>query len=297
MIIVGTSWQKLIIGSITLVVTIAQPGWGDVSPVPVPLYSEPFCLKIFEEVIDKARSSGWQLSDRDKHILTQCRAKFPPVTNSQTALPTAIECLNIVKTLVQSGVSKVKELELPEERVRSIARCDEVLDYYALPSENMQPTIKSTERIVVDKTAYQTKLPQRGDIIAFKTNDPPQSVSATPTTPTPTTPTPTTPTPSQQPLIQRAIGLPGETVKIDKGNIYINGQLYREEYLTSATRTNQTIRVENSRNQSILVPANHYFVLGDRRENTNGTLVDRAAIVGQVIWHFGNNQASVSGSR
>jgi signal peptidase I len=283
MTIVGTSWQKLIIGSVALVVTIAQPGWSDVSPAPAPLYSEPFCLKIFEEVIDKARSSGWQLSDRDKHILTQCRAKFPPVANSQTALPTASECLNIVKTLVQGGVSKVKELELPEDRARAVARCDEVIEYYSLPSEtNMLPTITSTDRLVVDKTAYQTKLPERGDIIIFNPGDSaqpiqsPQSTSIQSLQP-------------KQPSIRRAIGLPGETVKIDKGNIYINGQLYREDYLTSATQTNQTTPLANRRDQAILVPTNRYFVLGDRRENITGTLVNRAAIVGKVIWHFGNN--------
>jgi signal peptidase I len=293
MTIVGTNWQKLMVSSVTLVVTMAKPGWSDVPQAPAPLYSEPFCLKVFEEVIDKARSSGWQLSDRDKHILTQCRAKFPPVANSQTALPTASECLNIVKTLVQGGVSKVKELELPEDRARSVARCDEVIEYYSLPSEtNMLPTLTATDRLVVDKTAYQTKLPQRGDIIIFNLGESPQPLQST-STQSPSTQS----TQPKQPPIRRMIGLPGETVKIDKGNIYINGQLHREDYLTVATPTNQTAPLESRQNQSVLVPANRYFVLGDRRENINGTLVDRAAIVGKVIWHFGNNQTSVSGNR
>jgi signal peptidase I len=259
------SWQKLTILVVMLGVTTAKPGWSDVSPAPDPIYSEPFCLKIFEEVVEKARSSTWQISDRDRHILTQCRAKFPPVVNAQTRLPTAAECVYVVKTLVQGGLSKVKEIELPEEQVRSISRCDEIVQYYSLPSTNMLPTLKAKDRIVVDKTAYQTRSPQRGDIIVFKLANSPQSEK------------------SPEPSTQRTIGLPGETVSIKKGRIYINEKAIREDYITPAS---------NIQDRSIKVPANNYFVLGDNRNNSSenhpGKLVSRDSIVGKVIWHFGS---------
>ncbi len=125
---IGQYWYRSTILLVALGVTFVQPGWSDSSSSADPVYSEPFCLKIFEGVAEKARSGSWQISDsaqqtlreRDRHILTQCRAKFPPTVNAQIPLPTAAECVFVVKTLVEGGLSKVKEIELPEEKVRSI---------------------------------------------------------------------------------------------------------------------------------------------------------------------------------
>ncbi len=259
----GQYWQKLIILVVALGASNAEPGWSNSPPVQAPIYSEAFCLKIFEEVAEKARSSSWQISDRDRHILTQCRTKFPPITNSQIPLPTADKCVYIVKTLVEGGLSKVKEIELPEEQVRSISRCDEVIKYYPLSADNMLPTLKPQDRIIVDKLVYQTQTPQRGDIIVF-------SLATTPVEKSP------------EPLTQRVIGLPREKVKINSGKVYINGKLLREDYITQSTNWYE----------SIVVPANNYFVLNDHRntatERRIWSLVPREAIVGKVIWHFGS---------
>jgi signal peptidase I len=259
-------WQKksIIIFMVLGFVAIAKPGSSDERPAPaVPIFSEAFCLKIFEEVAEKARSSTWKISDRDRHILTQCRAKFPAKTDAQIPLPTATECLDVVKTLIQSGLSKVKEIELPEDRVKSIERCDEVLNYYALPSENMLPTLKLNDKIVVDRTVYQHQLPQRGDIVVF--TPAPATSAATPTT-----------------LIRRTIGLPREQVKIEDGKVYINGKLYLEDYLSKSATLQG----------SISVPANKYLVLDDNRNSltnrSSWSLVPTESIVGKVIWHFGN---------
>jgi signal peptidase I len=256
--------QKLTILLVALGMAIAQPGGGDELPAQAPVFSEAFCLKIFEEVAEKARSSSWQISDRDRHILTQCRTKFPPTVNSQIPLPTAAECVYVVKTLVEGGLSKVKEIELPEEQVKSIERCDEVLKYYSLPADNMLPTLKLKEKIVVDRIIYQTQSPQRGDIIVFNAPHPTQSE------------------PIPQPLTRRAIGLPREKIKIKNGIVYINGKLYNEDYTTNSVGLNE----------SISIPANKYLVLDDNRHNSVDlpvwSLIPREAIVGKVIWHFGS---------
>jgi signal peptidase I len=233
-------WQKSTIICVVLgFVTIAKPGLSDEPPASsARVFSEPFCLKTFEEIAEKARSSNWKISDRDRHILTQCRTKFPATTNSQIPLPTAAECLDVVKTLIQSGLSKVKEIELPEDRVKSIERCDEVLRYYALPSENMLPTLKLNDKIIVDRTVYQNQSPQRGDIVVFNLSP----VAAATTTPT---------------LIRRTIGLPSEQVKIEDGKVYINSKLYPEDYLPKSA----------SLQGSIAVPANKYLVLDDNRNS------------------------------
>lgn len=252
-------WQKLTILLVAVGGITAQPGGSDEPPAQTPLFSEAFCLKIFAEVAEQARSSSWQISDRDRHILTQCRSKFPPTVNAQIPLPTSTECVYLVKTLIEGGLSKVKEIELPEDQVRSIERCDEVIKYYSLPSENMLPTLKPTEKIVVDRTIYQTQAPQRGDIIVFNSPNPQQAV-----------------------LTSRAIGLPHEQIKIKNGLVYINDKLYREDYIKQATTFDE----------SITVPGNRYLVLDDNRNHSvnrsRWTLVSRAEIVGKVIWHFGS---------
>jgi signal peptidase I len=250
--------------SMLLSLTICQSGRSDDSGADNVLYSEKFCLKIFEETIDRARSNTWQISDRDRHILTQCRNKFPPSVNTSIPLPTGSQCVEVVKTLVNGGIGKLKEIELPEEQARSIQRCDEVLKYYDLSTPTMSPTFKPTDRLVVDRTIYKNRSPQRGDIILFDL--------------------PTAKQQSDAPvsLAQRAIGLPGETVKITNGRVSINGKSLREDYATAPVK---------DWNQSVIVPENSYFVLGDNRSivdiHNAKVLVPREAIVGKVIWHFG----------
>lgn len=256
---IGQFWRKSPILLVVLATTIAQPGLSDPPPNLDPVYSEPFCLKIFAEVAEKARSSSWRISDRDRHILTQCRTKFPPTVNSQVPLPTAAECVFVVKTLVEGGLSKVKEIELPEEQVRSIERCDEVLKYYPMPSVNMLPTLKQNQKVVVDRTSYQTQSPQRGDIIVF---NPPNLAKSEP---------------NQSPLTRRMIGLPGEKVRIENGKIYINNKFYREDYITQSVK---------DKSRSFSIPKNSYLVVGDNRNTPDESIVSKNAIVGKVVWHF-----------
>jgi signal peptidase I len=242
-------------------VTIAQPGWSD-SSANYPIFTEPFCLKIFEETVDKARTSTWQISDRDRHILTQCRTKFPATVDTSIPLPTGAQCLDVIKVLVSGGIGKLKEIELPEEQTRSIQRCDEVLKYYDLPSTTMLPTLKPHDRIVVDKNSYQIQTPKRGDIIVF--NLPQNSPAEN----------------GRDPLTKRVIGLPGEKVKIVNGKLYINGKPIREDYIAKTSR---------SRTESIVVPVSSYLVLGDNRSIAEEReFVPIESIVGKVIWHFGS---------
>ncbi|MCY7337945.1 MAG: signal peptidase I [Chamaesiphon sp.] len=159
-------------------------------------------------------------------------------------------------------MSKVKEIELPEDRMRSLERCDEVIKYYFLTLDNMLPTLKPNDRVVVDKTIYKSQAPQRGDIIVFNPHN-----TLQPETP-------------QAPLTQRAIGLPGETVKIENGRVYIDGKLYREDDI---------IRSSTAVNKLIMVPDRSYFVISDNRNNPDGSIITREAIVGKVIWHFSSN--------
>ncbi len=86
--------------------------------------------------------------------------------------------------------------------------------------------------------------PQRGDVIVF---DPPVN--------------------STKPYIKRIIGLPGETVEIRDGNVYIDGDLLEESYIESGI-------TECARECTPWqVPEGHVFVLGDNRQNSSDSRV------------------------
>jgi signal peptidase I len=133
----------------------------------------------------------------------------------------------------------------------------------------MQPTLSIGERLFINKLAYKFgHAPQRGDIIVFI---PPASLN------------------SDKDYIKRIIGLPGEIVKIQDGNVYIDNQdgteiKLDEPYIAAPPSYNYT---------SPVIPADNYFVMGDNRNNSGdshlGWTVPRSAIVGRawwIIWPF-----------
>jgi signal peptidase I len=103
--------------------------------------------------------------------------------------------------------------------------------------QSMEPTLHSDQRLVVEKVSYRFHGPRRGDIIVLKS-----------------------PQRNSELLIKRVIGLPGETVEIKQGWVYINGQDLDEQYLERSTGGNWG---------PIIVPPLHVFVLGDNRSFSN----------------------------
>lgn len=104
-----------------------------------------------------------------------------------------------------------------------------------IPSESMENTIMTGDRIIGSRLAYKTDIPRRYDIIIFRYPDD-ESVL----------------------YIKRIIGLPGDTVHIINGKVYIN---YSEEPLDDSF----TPEVPVGTFGPYQVPGNCYFVLGDNR--------------------------------
>ena len=125
---------------------------------------------------------------------------------------------------------------------------------YTVVMSSMEPNFQEGECIMVNKVCYHSSGPQRGDVVVF--NPPFQS---------------------QYPYIKRVIGLPGETVKIEDGKVFIDGiPLEEDEYIRA--RPNYTM-------PAMEVPENEYFVLGDNRNNSNDSshnwTVPRDNIIGK----------------
>jgi signal peptidase I len=100
---------------------------------------------------------------------------------------------------------------------------------------SMIPTLKNGEYILINRLAYKTGQPERGDIIVFSL-----------------------PADNGQDLIKRVIGLPGETVHISDGVVTINGVKLQEAYIAQIPLYFG----------EWTVPAGNLFVLGDNRNDS-----------------------------
>ncbi|WP_434510933.1 signal peptidase I [Desulfitobacterium sp. AusDCA] len=114
-----------------------------------------------------------------------------------------------------------------------------VVEASVIPTPSMLPTIQLQDRVVVDKIAFKFSNINRGDIIVFR---PPSEVDSSGTD-----------------WIKRVIGLPGETVEIKNGKVFINGSELSELY--EMEKPNYTYG-------PTIVPENSYFVLGDNRNQS-----------------------------
>ncbi len=122
--------------------------------------------------------------------------------------------------------------------------------------ESMEPTLYEGQRLLVDKLSYRLHPPRRGDVVVFRL-------------------------PGRVALVKRVIGLPGETIAIRSGRVYVDDRPLREPYL----KRRAAGELADSQ-----VPAATVFVLGDNRELSNDSRyfgpVPWAAIVGRVCLRF-----------
>jgi signal peptidase I len=117
--------------------------------------------------------------------------------------------------------------------------------------QSMDVTLSGGDTVLLNVLSYQLGSPQRGDVIAFKPNG-----SST-----------------GQSSIKRVIGLPGETIQIKDGMIYIDGQVYLEQ------KSYPVITNPGMAGDEIQLGDKEYFVLGDNRNNSEDS---RFADVGLV---------------
>ena len=91
-------------------------------------------------------------------------------------------------------------------------------------------------------------------------------------------------------FVKRVVGLPGDTVELREGYLYVNGEKYDEPYINDEYRSGSLNTFG-----PVTVPEGHYFVMGDHRNNSNDSRhqgpIERSMIVGhvrQVVFPFGS---------
>jgi signal peptidase I len=152
-----------------------------------------------------------------------------------------------------------------------------VVATYSIPSGSMEPTLQIGDRIVVDKLSYDLHGVDRGNIIVFST--PPLEDCAGPRV---------------SDLVKRVIALPGETISLSDGRVYINGHVLPEPWLPAVVQT-ETYPGPSSAPYALhnpyKVPAGDVYVMGDNRTASCDSRywgpVAESTIVGKVdlrIW-------------
>src|SRR5579872_376209 len=139
-----------------------------------------------------------------------------------------------------------------------------VFIYQAVKVEgtSMMPGLTDQERIFINKFTYKFGLGsiERGDTVVFEF---PQDTSKS--------------------YIKRVIGLPGDRVRIDRGQVYVNGRALDEDYVESDYRDDLSMH-------ETLVKPDEFFVLGDHRNSSSDSrvwgTVPRRYIYGKAVFCY-----------
>lgn len=147
---------------------------------------------------------------------------------------------------------------------------------YKTPSAGMAPAIETGDQVLMEGFTYLRGTPQRGDIVTFRTSGIREIYRLGPSG-------------GEVIFVQRIVGLPGETLRIDDGKLYVNGEPVSIRNEAGEIRYANGGELRGS-GESVTVPAGQYYVLGDNTHNSYDSrewgCVPREAITGRVIYCY-----------
>ena len=140
-----------------------------------------------------------------------------------------------------------------------------IVQPHEVKGNSMEPNFHNNEYILTDKISYKFGRPQRGDVVIFKA-----------------------PTNPDIDYIKRVIAVDGERVRIEKGDIYVNGQLLNEPYLNDRTLLFPGSSIKEG--EEIVVPDEHLFVLGDNRPHSSDSRefgpIPKRSVIGRAFLRY-----------
>jgi signal peptidase I len=129
---------------------------------------------------------------------------------------------------------------------------------FVVDGSSMEPNMHTGQFLIVSKIAYRLDTPRRGDVIVFHyPNNPSED------------------------YIKRVIGLPGDTVTIERGTVYVNGVRLDEPYVTMAQQFSG-----RHASGAWAVEEGQLFVLGDNRAGSSDSrdwgVLDEDYVIGKA---------------
>lgn len=125
---------------------------------------------------------------------------------------------------------------------------------------SMAPLLSDQERIFINKFVYRFEPIHRGDVVVFWY-----------------------PLDTSKSFIKRVIGLPGDTIDIRAGELYVNGKHIAEPYVPPSY-------FDDSSYGPMQIPPEDYFVMGDHRDSSNDSRifgpVSRKYIYGKAVFAY-----------
>jgi signal peptidase I len=170
-----------------------------------------------------------------------------------------------------------------------------VVQAFKIPSGSMEPNLLIGDHLLVNKfvaaptltSLEDTVLPiesiRRGDVIVFKHPKLPE-----------------------RDLIKRTIGMPGETIELREGHVYINGKALDEPYVHFLLPAAADLPAGDPRRKfgPVTVPEGQYFMMGDNRDNSEDSrywgFLPREFVKGKALFlyvSFGEGEGSVANVR
>jgi signal peptidase I len=131
----------------------------------------------------------------------------------------------------------------------------------------MAPALGHQDRVVINRWAYLMSSPQRGDVVMLRY-----------------------PRDQRKAFVKRVIAQGGDTLRIEDGRVYVNDRPLDESYVAQIARSHESLATQ-------VIPPRHYFVMGDRRNNSADSrhwgLVEEDLIVGRVSVRLWPNPSTV----
>ncbi|WP_240644467.1 signal peptidase I [Paenibacillus paeoniae] len=149
---------------------------------------------------------------------------------------------------------------------------------FIVDGPSMEPNFESGERLIVNKILYTFREPKFGEVVVF---DVPEQ---------------------GRKFIKRVIGVPGDKIKLEGDNLYINDELVEEPYIKEAIEAahangelyngdGTSYNFPNDMVQEMVVPEGKIFAMGDHRDNSTDSrmigFVDDKEVVGRadvIFW-------------
>jgi signal peptidase I len=183
----------------------------------------------------------------DSHVKSQSAAVSQPVSPVPPAPRKSMGVMLWLRDLLVATVASVLIITFLYQPVR-------------VEGTSMLPRLEDRDRLFINKFVYHIAAIERGDVVVFRY---PRDV--------------------EKSYIKRVIALPGDTLRIDGGHVYVNGNLLHEPYVPPEYRDTRSL-------EETVIPADSYFMMGDHRSISSDSRdfgpVERSLIYGKAVFVY-----------